>query len=771
MGKSTIASEFCRRHEASLGANFFFSRNDANVGSTEKFFTTLAYQLAQSRAELRPHIARAAESHSKAGASQQMEYAVKNLLDTPLKNAEDAGSVRSPVFIVVDALDECTESSSQPDLITRCLELLVSCVLKHHSFIRLFLTSRPSPNHILSAREGNATLESLSVLLSLYNLEERKAIDCDIEALIKSRLLTTKEGSKWHQSDPTVVGRLTKQSEGVFVYARTAADYIVRSPGAAQMEHRLQLLLTPGNRFGLDNLDLLYRTVLETAFPLDDFDPAAFDQIKLLLAWIALCQDSGGISPTTVEKISGIPCAESIPIISRLRSVLVLDDEESGMSDEESEMSDEESGTSVEESGTSDKDSDIIKPPFRAMHVTFRDFLVDKARCGNHFYVNPGLMHARIAAGIVTRLNMPESEEQDEGEYADNYWKEHIEQAAPVTEEFIGVFKTMFTSLSSTRPSPFCTEYLDDTPSLHTFVDQHVVDRDIIGPAIRSSLCANRYGNQCHAIDSTIVTRLTERAEGRWFYVYTALQFICGGADTAEMENRLQLVLAPKETYDLSNLSLLYRTVLEFPPGDLGSVTREHLRHLLACITLRPEDYPAPTLSELVALSGIPRDEATSTLTQLRPVLWLGSDTGYAHNEQIIHVHPTFKEFLQQRAHSGDDFHVDPDRMHAHLALNCLRLLHNNLYEQPRIEGNPVDYAQRCWDTHAVKSKGSTEDLTNLLKEIFSSVSTSRPSYFFSHFFSSSGPTVVPWVDDHIVSDSIYVVHEFAIKFTHQCLL
>ena len=172
-----------------------------------------------------------------------------------------------------------------------------------------------------------------------------------------------------------------------------------------------------------------------------------------------------------------------------------------------------------------------------------------------------------------------------------------------------------------------------------------------------------------------------------------------------------------------------------------------------------------------MALSGIPRDEATSILTKLRPVLWLDSDTGYAHNGQIIHVHPTFEEFLQQRAHSGDDFHPDPDHVHAPLAFNCLRLLHNNLYEKTLINGNPVDYAQRFWRIHCLQSTSSTEDLTNLLKEIFSSVSTSRPSYFFSHILSLTEDTMAQWVDDHIVSDSIYAVHDLAMKFTHQCLL
>ena len=744
MGKSTIASEFCRRYETRLGASFFCKRNDANVGSTRIFFTTLAYQLAHcSWEELRPYIARAAELHSRGGRSQQMEYAVHDLLHKPLFDAENATSALSVVYVVVDALDECTESSTQPDLIPKCLRLLVSCALRHPSTFRLLLTSRPVPDHVEKALL-DSELKDHSVLLSLYDIEERKAIDRDICELIRTRLCAGQEGKQWHQSDPTVVGRLTKQSQGVFVYARTAVDFIAGGTSLGEMKDRLDLLLTPHNQYGLDRLDDLYRIVLETAFPTRELYPKKHEQVRLILAWVALCQDSEGISPDDVAKISGIPCADSIPILSRLRSVLVFDDAA----------------------------SDIRQTSFRAMHVTFRDFLVDQARCGDHFCVDPGLMHARIAAEIVTRLNMHEKSPR---EYASYYWQEHIKQAAP-TVEFIGMFKAMFTSLLSCGPSPFLM-YQISGESLYTIMDRQVVDRDIIGPAIHSSLSTTPSGAQCYERDPTIVTRLTERAEGRWFYVYTALQFICAGADTSEMEHRIQLVLAPRQTYDFSNLFLLYRTVLEceFPPGDLGSVTRKHLGHLLACIILRPQSYAAPTVSELVALSGIARDEATSTLTKLRPVLWLNSHTRYPHNEQIIRIHPTFREFLQQRAHSGDDFHVDPDRMHAPLAFNCLRLLHKTLYEHTLIEGNPVDYAQRFWKMHALGSENSTEDLTDLLKEIFSSVSTSRPSYFFSHVFSLMYDIffniVVLWVDNRIVSGSIYVVHDLAIKFTHQCLL
>ncbi|RPD72325.1 hypothetical protein L226DRAFT_439342, partial [Lentinus tigrinus ALCF2SS1-7] len=227
MGKSTIAWEFCRRrdHEhGDLGASFFFKRGDPNVGSTMLFFSTLANQLARSRKDLRPYIVRGAEHHSKAGYGQQLQFAARDLLLEPLRDAKDAGVLSAPVYIVIDALDECNESASQPDLVPRCLELLVSCALEYPSSLRVLITSRPDPNHVEKARR-KPEVEDSSVLVSLYDVEERDAIDRDIGELIRTRLCALEEGAQWHESHPTVVERLTEQSEGVFVYARTAVDF------------------------------------------------------------------------------------------------------------------------------------------------------------------------------------------------------------------------------------------------------------------------------------------------------------------------------------------------------------------------------------------------------------------------------------------------------------------------------------------------------------------------------------------------------------------
>ncbi|RPD58732.1 hypothetical protein L226DRAFT_540255 [Lentinus tigrinus ALCF2SS1-7] len=470
MGKSTIASEFCRRHhhQHELGASFFFRRGDTSAGSTAMFFPTIAYQLAHARPELRPYIARAAAGHVHgAGGVSRMEYAVDDLLRRPLREAEEGhGGVplSRRVFVVVDALDECDGN----DLVPECLRLLLSCALRHPSSFRVLITSRPDPDHVQRALRRDAELKRASVLLFLRDIEEQRDIDRDIGELIRSRLCTVEEGAEWHATDPSVVARLTEQSQGVFAYARTAVDFIVRSAGRAQMEHRLQLLLTPGNPYGLGNLDLLYRTVLETAFPpVADLDPETHKQLQLILAWIALCQTQspGWVSPFLVEALSGVSCRESIPVLTKLRSVLIFD--------------------------SAGELFDIEHTGIRAMHVTFRDFLVDRARCGDTHYVDAGRMHARLAVDLLRWLHN-NGRDSDEFRPAIWVWSDHVVQAHP-TEELVGLLREIFASVETERPSLFfyhSHEVMygpDKATSLLRWVDKNI-GRDlakIIGEDIR----------------------------------------------------------------------------------------------------------------------------------------------------------------------------------------------------------------------------------------------------------------------------------------------
>ncbi len=144
-GKSTVASEFAKRlqEQRLLGASFFFTRGLADLNSPTKFFSTVAWQLAQSQPALRRPVVDAAREHLKRGALQQLERQFEHLLGKPLSSVPEP---HPPIFIVVDGLDECTEEG--PQLIPSLLRLLLSAAVRPGSPLRVFLASRPEPQYI-----------------------------------------------------------------------------------------------------------------------------------------------------------------------------------------------------------------------------------------------------------------------------------------------------------------------------------------------------------------------------------------------------------------------------------------------------------------------------------------------------------------------------------------------------------------------------------------------------------------------------------------------
>ncbi|KAI0334635.1 hypothetical protein GY45DRAFT_1431505 [Cubamyces sp. BRFM 1775] len=123
-GKSTIASKFAEHlhDQGTLGASVFSNASSHDRASVQRFFSTIAYQLARSQPALRPHIAAAAREHLRNGRNQQMAFECKNLVLKPLAQLPED----HPLFvIVVDGLDECAEDA--PGAVTQLLEHLIAC--------------------------------------------------------------------------------------------------------------------------------------------------------------------------------------------------------------------------------------------------------------------------------------------------------------------------------------------------------------------------------------------------------------------------------------------------------------------------------------------------------------------------------------------------------------------------------------------------------------------------------------------------------------------
>ena len=361
-GKSTIASEFSKRlqERGRLGATFFFTRGVQDLNSPRKFFSTIATQLAHSQPELRTPIVDAAREHLNIAVLQQLERQFEDLLLKPLATLPAS---HPPIFLVVDALDECTEEG--PELVPVLLQRLLAYAACPNCPLRVFLTLRPEPHYIHKVF-ATAELEPHVAIVSLQDF--RTNIDRDIELFIRTRFNADETSKQWSEARPSVIDTLVESSDGLFIYARTVVDFILDD--LSDLEHRYLLVAST-----LLSLDELYNTVVENVLsPQERRFPDMQERLKRILGYLAVIQDPEGISPTTLQNLTRMSTSDSVPILNKLRSVIFFE-------------------------------RDNANSKFRIIHATFRDFLTDQRRLGSVFHVNVGQVHGKLAKDCTVLLN------------------------------------------------------------------------------------------------------------------------------------------------------------------------------------------------------------------------------------------------------------------------------------------------------------------------------------------------------------------------------
>lgn len=364
-GKSTIASEFSKRLQkrGRLGATFFFTRGVQDLNSPKKFFSTIASQLARSQPALRDHVIDAARQHLTVATLQQLEREAEDLILKPLNALPPT---HSPIFVIVDALDECEDEGK---LVLTLLRLLFSASIRPGSPLRIFLTSRPEPHYIHAAFTTTDTSPHVSVV-SIQDY--RDSVDHDIERLIGDMFSQNETSKKWAEDHPSIIPPLVTKSDGLFIYARTAVDFILGDidDDILSIQERYNLLTIQGTAQGLDSLDALYRTVLGSVSSRRGTGPhpQMQERLKRVLQYLVTLQDPDGISPETLEKLTNMRTEESVPILNRLRSVVFFE-------------------------------RSNVASRFRIVHATFREFLVDPSHAGEGFCIQPELVlqtHRRL---------------------------------------------------------------------------------------------------------------------------------------------------------------------------------------------------------------------------------------------------------------------------------------------------------------------------------------------------------------------------------------
>ncbi|KAK7687257.1 hypothetical protein QCA50_009762 [Cerrena zonata] len=368
-GKSTIACEMAKRLDKAklLGASFFFIHGIEKLSTIHFVIPTIAFQLAKNIPELHHHIVDAVRAYVRSNETMQLEHQLDALLVEPLRALP---SNHNPLVIIIDAVDECTQSGQ--DDVARLLYLLMKNIHQCSLPLRILLTTRPEVH--IETTLYSTEFHNIARPFKLQDIP-LDVVSMDIARYMEAELSKSQFKAELKAERPNIVEELTGRAAGLFIYASVACDFIFKSLRHKYPKHaveRLNQWLSGANTisFMTKPLDMLYLNVLQQSFPESSYSKQILD----VLASVALLQDQ--VSPQTLESLTGIPVDDVMDIVSQMASVILPCDD-----------------TNIE-----------IQP----VHASFPQFLIDNARCTDpQFFINPLTHHQAFASKCLALLIKP----------------------------------------------------------------------------------------------------------------------------------------------------------------------------------------------------------------------------------------------------------------------------------------------------------------------------------------------------------------------------
>ncbi|KAF8594663.1 hypothetical protein BDV93DRAFT_159998, partial [Ceratobasidium sp. AG-I] len=251
MGKSSIAASICQvLHDAgTIGAHFFFRRDDPYLRSPEHMLNVIVHRLAFQCEPYGWAVANAIEGYSGL-LDMPLGQRYVHLVERPLQSLESSAKTQLGTFIiVVDALDECENTNSHQSLFTglRKMSQLVP-------WIKILITSRPDED-IGTVFDSANYSHVVSRSIASYDASS------DILMYTQTRMNGMANLNKLSQWPEDLVQELSARAAGLFIWVETACKFIERG---ADMKTRLeQVLAGTQPAEGSAPLDLLYATAIK----------------------------------------------------------------------------------------------------------------------------------------------------------------------------------------------------------------------------------------------------------------------------------------------------------------------------------------------------------------------------------------------------------------------------------------------------------------------------------------------------------------------------
>jgi NACHT domain len=377
-GKSAIEqtiAELCDKLNL-LAASFFFSRSIG--GRNEKTFliTTIVDQLIVSIPEIREHVGNALYNNPSLptrSLEAQMDALVVKTLEVAASSSTGGVDFMNsrPKVIVLDGLDECGDAESQRYI----LKVLLNSVSNHSIPFSFILASRPE-QHIREAFDGKL----LSSLTTRLVLDDKYHPDDDIQTFLQSKFQDIKDRhpSRAHLPSPwpsdEEVERLVQKSSGQFIYASTVIKFI--DSHRHWPPDRLDIIfgISPrGKTTPFAEMDSLYYHIFMSAS--DNIETA----LEIFAVLLFLHHEDLQVIPSFIEPFLSLREGEVFMVLSDLHSIISV--------------------PSLDEQYS----------PLRLFHASLGDFLTDRSRCGDTFFLDSGVCHRNIVNKMVKQLMNPAS--------------------------------------------------------------------------------------------------------------------------------------------------------------------------------------------------------------------------------------------------------------------------------------------------------------------------------------------------------------------------
>ncbi|PVH71132.1 hypothetical protein DL98DRAFT_577528 [Cadophora sp. DSE1049] len=363
-GKSTIARTIAHNcfQQGRLGASFFFSKGGGDIRHAGKFFTTIAAQLCEESQYLKRCIYDAMKENKNI-ATQSYANQWRQLILGPLSKLDRGYRPFSFVF-VIDAMDECESDAD----ITLILQLLAEAQSLKKVRLRVFLTSRPDTpirhgfDQISEDKRQHIVLHNISTLV----------INHDISIFLTHKLQLIGRESYFPDDWPglDVIADLVQKANGLFIWAATACRFIGGGPLAKK---RIGAILAGeiDAESPEGHLNQLYTSVLQSSIPQnysEKFKQELYILLRSILGSIAIL-----LSPLSVNSLSIILDEESVGVaIKDLHAIIDIPKDQNQQ--------------------------------LRLHHPSFRDFLLNKHRCGD-FWVDEMQAHQILAARCIQLMS------------------------------------------------------------------------------------------------------------------------------------------------------------------------------------------------------------------------------------------------------------------------------------------------------------------------------------------------------------------------------